>query len=62
MATHIEVDANDRKKAERHLGRIYGSQSKKFPLGIRMRLVSEFREVKGNLIMGQTYATPFAPS
>ena len=51
MATHIEVDANDRTKAERHLGRIYGSQSKKFPLGIRMRLVSEFREVKGNLIM-----------
>lgn len=51
MATHIEVDEKVRKKAERHLARIYGSKSTKFPLGIRMRLVSEFREVKGNPTM-----------
>ena len=51
MATHIEVDATDGKKASRGLARLYGSQSKTFPLGIRMRLVSEFREVKGNTTM-----------
>ena len=51
MATHIEVSSEDRKKAARHLGRIYGSTSTKFPQGIRMRLISEFREVKGNPTM-----------
>ena len=51
MATHVEVDARDSKKASRGLSRLYESQSKEFPLGIRMRLVSEYREVKGNTIM-----------
>ena len=51
MATHIEVSSDDRKKAARHLGRIYGSTSTQFPQGIRMRLISEFREVKGNPTM-----------
>ena len=51
MATHIEVDAKEAKKASRGLKRIYGSKSTSFPLGIRMRLVSEFREVKGNSSM-----------
>ena len=51
MATHIEVDAKVAKKASRGLKRIYGSKSTLFPLGIRMRLVSEFREVKGNSSM-----------
>ena len=51
MALHIEVATKDGKKATRGLSRLYGSQSSAFPLGIRMRLVSEFREVKGNSIM-----------
>ena len=51
MATHIEVDLKDAKKASRGLKRIYGSQSKSFPLGIRMRVVSEFKKVRGNLSM-----------
>ena len=51
MALHIEVASDDGKKASRGLARLYGSKSQAFPLGIRMRLVSEFREVKGNTIM-----------
>ena len=51
MATHIEVDTKDVKKAKRGLNTLYGSKSTCFPLGIRMRLVSEFREVRGNSIM-----------
>ena len=51
MALHIEVATPDSKKAARGLARLYDSKSKAFPLGIRMRLVSEFREVKGNTIM-----------
>ena len=51
MALHIEVDKTHEKQVARHLQRIYGSSAKSFPLGIRMRLVSEFRDVKGNPIM-----------
>ena len=51
MALHIEVDAKEEKRASRGLKKLYGSQSQKFPLGIRMRLVSEFREVRGNTVM-----------
>ena len=51
MAIHIEVDSKEMKKASKGLNRLYGSKSTKFPLGIRMRLVSEFREVRGNSVM-----------
>ena len=51
MAIHIEVDSKEMKKASKGLNRLYGSKSTKFPLGIRMRLVSEFREVRGNSAM-----------
>lgn len=51
MALHIEVATVDSKRATRGLARLYDSKSVAFPLGIRMRLVSEFREVKGNTIM-----------
>ena len=51
MALHIEVDATKKKAADRGLTRLYSSASTAFPLGIRMRLVSEFREVKGNPTM-----------
>ena len=34
----------------RGLSRLYGHASTNFPLRIRMRLVSEFREVKGNIV------------
>jgi len=50
-ALHIEVASEDGKKSSRGLARLYGSKSGVFPLGIRMRLVSEFREVKCNAIM-----------
>ena len=51
MAIHIEVDKTVEKQAARRLSKIYGSSAIAFPLGIRMRLVSEFREVKGNPVM-----------
>ena len=51
MALHIEVPKEQSRQAARGLAKIYGSTSEKFPLGIRMRLVSEFREVKGNPTM-----------
>jgi hypothetical protein len=51
MAIHLEVDSKKEKKARRGINRLYGSQSSKFPLGIRMRLVSEFREVRDNSVM-----------
>ena len=54
-ALHIEVDARDEKKASRELNKIYGSQSKIFPLGIRMRLVPEFKEVRGNSWMTEKH-------
>jgi len=50
MAIHIEVALENGKKASRGLARLYGSKSGIFPLGIRMWLVSDFREVKGNVI------------
>ena len=50
MAAHIETAEEDRKKVARGLNRLYGHASTTFPLGIRMRLVSEFREVKGNIV------------
>ena len=48
MAFHLEVDTKEAKKAERSLKRLYGTTSTAFPLGIRMRLISEYRHVKGN--------------
>ena len=48
MATHIEVDTNNRKQVARRLAVIYDSGSTMSPIGIRMRLVSDFRDVKGN--------------
>ena len=48
MGAHIEAGAEDVKKVARGLTRLYGGASDSFPLGIRMRLVSEYREVKGN--------------
>ena len=50
MAVHVEVDSEDLKKAARGLKQLYSMSSTEFPLGIRMRLVSEYREVKGNTI------------
>jgi len=55
MAPHIEVASENGKKASRCLARLYGSKLGGFPLGIRMRLVSKFREVKGNVIMMGKY-------
>lgn len=48
MAVHIEADSKEAKKVERGLKKLYGTASTAFPLGIRMRLVSEYRLVKGN--------------
>ena len=48
MAIHIEADSDDSKKATRGLKELYSMSSTTFPLGIRMRLVSEYRDVKGN--------------
>ena len=48
MAIHIEADSDDSKKATRGLKELYSMSSTTFPLGIRMRLISEYRDVKGN--------------
>lgn len=54
MPIHIEVDMEDRKQAVQRLSEIYGSTATQLPLGIRIRLVSGFREVKGNdVVMGK---------
>jgi len=50
MAAHIETAEENRKSVARGLSRLYGHTSTTFPLGIRIRLVSELREVKGNVI------------
>lgn len=51
MTIHIKVDKTKEKQAARRLSKIYGISATEFPLGIRMRLVSEFGEVKGNPVM-----------
>ena len=48
MAVHVECMTEEAKQASRGLKRLYGMSSTSFPLGIRMRLVSEYRDVKGN--------------
>ena len=50
MPIHIEVDTNDRKRAARRLFQVYISSLTDFQLGIRIRIVYEFREVNGNPI------------
>ena len=47
MGVFIEAGAEDKKKVARGLTSLYGGESDLFPLGIHMRLVSEYREVKG---------------
>ena len=48
-AIHLECDKKVEKLIKRRLSVFYSSSSKEFPLGIRMRLVPEFKEIKGNL-------------
>ena len=45
---HLETAKIDEKKVKKQLKILYGSKSTYFPLGIRMRLVAEYRDVKGN--------------
>ena len=47
-AIHLECDKKDERKARKYLLSVYGSTSTSFPLGIRMRLVAEYRDIKGN--------------
>ena len=47
-AVHLECDKKMERKAKKALANLYGSQSVAFPLGIRMRLVAEYKDVKGN--------------
>ena len=46
---HLECAKKDEHKAKKELGWIYGSFSKQFQLLIRIQLIAEYREVKGNL-------------
>ena len=48
-AIHLECAKKDKRKAKKELGWIYTSSSTEFPLGIRMRLIAEFKDVKGGL-------------
>ena len=49
-AVHLECDKKVERKAKKTLSALYGSKSNAFPLGIRMRLVAEYKEVKGNAL------------
>ena len=49
-AVHLECARKDERKAKKELGKLYSSTSTIFPLGIRMRLVAEYKEVKGNIV------------
>jgi len=48
-AVHLETAKVDEKKVKKELKILYGSKSTRFPLGIRMRLVAEYKDVKGNI-------------
>ena len=48
-AVHLETARKDERTAKIGLKKLYGSASKSFPLGIRMRLVAEYKDVKGNI-------------
>ena len=47
-AVHLECDKKVEQRAKKSLSHLYGSQSVAFPLGIRMRLVAEYKDVKVN--------------
>ena len=55
-ALHLECDKKVEKRVKLLLANYYGSSSKDFPMGIRMRLVPEFREIKGNHTIVQKVA------
>ena len=50
-AVHLECAREDERKVKMVLNKHYSSTSTAFPLGIRMRLVPEFREIKGNQVI-----------
>lgn len=51
MAIRIEVDTENQNRISRCLPQIHKSISIQFPLGMPMRLISEFREIKGYPMM-----------
>ena len=55
-AIHLECDKKVEKKVKLQLSGYYSSTSKEFPMGIRMRLVPEFVEIKGNQAIVQKVA------
>ena len=55
-AIHLECDKKVEKKVKLLLSGYYSSTSKEFPMGIRMRLVPEFVEIKGNQAIVQKVA------
>lgn len=50
MTAHIETKGENCKSVARSLSRLNSHSFIEFPLGIRMQLVSEFRNVKGNIV------------
>ena len=55
-ALHLECDKKVSKQVKMRLSTFYSSTSNEFPMGIRMRLVPEFKEIKGNLKIVQKVA------
>ena len=55
-ALHLECDKKVVKQVQLKLSTFYGSTSNEFPMGIRMRLVPEYNEIKGNLKIVQKVA------
>ena len=55
-AIHLECDKKVESKVKMKLATFYSSSSKNFPMGIRMRLIPEFREIKGNQLIVQKVA------
>ena len=48
-AVHLECARKDERSARLRLKKLYSTASTEYPLGIRMRLIPEYRDIKGNV-------------
>ena len=48
-AVHLECVRKNERKTKRELAKIYERSSTEFPLGIRMRFIADYRDMKDNL-------------
>ena len=46
---HLECACQDKQKAQRELAKLHGMGCSDFTLGIRMQLIDQYKDVKGNM-------------